>query len=318
MDSPSPAAASSRFAPGVTHEALLRRLLPGEPVSDLPVVQGQFHHVVIGSDRVVRFARTEAAAARLTERAAVLRVLAGLDLGFRTPEPLLAGGTRGTDEPPFLLLSRVPGAPLADGVLDHSDLDHAEVAASVAAQYASLLAALADAGTDTAVRAALPHAREGEWRRLAADVRAELFGLMSDAGRLRAERDIAELDGLPHLTGALVHGDLGGENVLWQVVGGRPRLSGVVDWDEVTLGDPAEDLAAIGVGWGCACGCGCGGELGDRVLDRVLALGGRSEAYAGVAGRAATIRGTFALQQALSAYRDGDEQELAEGLAGYL
>lgn len=292
---------TSCFVPGVSHQALLSRLLPGEAVSGRPVIQGQFHHVVIGSHRVVRLARTEAAAARLTEGAATLRVLAGLDLGVRTPVPLMAGGTPGTDEPPFLVLSRVPGAPLADGVLDRHG-----AAASVAAQYAALLAALAAAGADPEVRAALPHAPEGEWRRFAADVRAELYGLMSDAGRLRAERELAELDGLPHLTGAVVHGDLGGENVLWEDSGGRPRLIGVVDWDEVALGDPAEDLAAIGAS--------CGEEL----LDRVLARGDRSAADDGTAARAATIRGTFALQQALSAYRDGDEEELAEGLTGYV
>ncbi|MFE6157490.1 viomycin phosphotransferase [Streptomyces sp. NPDC056486] len=286
----------------MTHQALLSRLLPDEPVGELPVLQGQFHQVVIASDRVVRFARTEAAAARLTARAAVLRVLAGLDLGFRTPEPLLTGGAHGTDEPPYLVLSRVPGAPLPDSALERPGM-----AASVAAQYVTLLTGLAEAGTDEDVRAALPRAPEGEWRLFAADVRAELFGLMSDAGRLRAERELTAVDDLPHVTGAVVHGDLGGENVLWEDADGWPRLSGVVDWDEVALGDPAEDLAAVGAGYG------------EELMGRVLALGGwAGAAYDGVAARAATIRGTFALQQALSAYRDGDEDELAEGLAGYV
>lgn len=84
----------------------------------------------------------------------------------------------------------------------------------------------------------------------------------------RAGREPAALDALPHLTAAVVHGDLGGENVLWDTSGGLPRLSGVVDWDE---GVPARIAA----------------------------------------------RGTFALQQALYALRDGDEEELADGLTGY-
>lgn len=83
-------------------------------------------------------------------------------------------------------------------------------------------------------------------------------------------------------------------------------IIGVVDWDEVALGDPAEDLAAIAA------------SHGDELLDRVLARGGRSAADDRTAARAATMRGTFALQQALSAYRDGDGEELAEGLAGYV
>jgi aminoglycoside phosphotransferase (APT) family kinase protein len=287
-----------------THRALLSRLLPDDKPDRLTVRQGQFHNVVIGSDRVVCLPRTEAAAARLPERAAVLRALAGLDLGFHTPEPLFEGGAYGTDELPFLVLSRILGEPLEADVLDDS-----QVAEAVAAQYATLLAGLAGAGADEAVRAALPQAPEDRWRQFAAGVRAELFVLMSDSGRQRAERELAALDSLPHLTGAVVHGDLGAENVLWERTDGLPRLSGVVDWDEVTLGDPAEDLAAVGASYG------------QDLLVRVLALGDWSNN--GLASRIATIRSTFALQQALSAHRDGDgdgdgdEEELAEGLAGY-
>ncbi|QES47477.1 viomycin phosphotransferase [Streptomyces venezuelae] len=280
------------------HRDLLSRLLPDDKTDELTVHQGQFHEVVIGSDRVVCFARTEAAAARLPERAAVLRALAGLGLRFRTPQPLAEGGAVGTDEPPYLVLSRIPGAPLEEDALADP-----EVAEAVATQYADLLHGLAAAGGDEKVRAALPAAPEGEWQEFAAGVRAELYPLMSDSGRERAERELAALDALPHLTSAVVHGDLGGENVLWETTGGLPRLSGVVDWDEVTLGDPAEDLAAVGASYG------------EELLARVLALGGR--ASDGVSGRIAAIRGTFALQQAFYARRDGDEEELADGLTGY-
>jgi aminoglycoside phosphotransferase (APT) family kinase protein len=279
------------------HRALLLRLLPDDDPAALEVREGQFHLVVVGSDRVVRLPRTEAAAARLPGRAAVLRALAGLDPGFRTPEPL-AVGVPGAGDPPFLVLSRVPGAPLADGVL--ADPAAAE---AVAAQYAALLTALAAAGADARARAALPHTPPDQWRRFAAEVRAGLFPLMSDGGRRRAERELGALEGLPHRTAAVVHGDLGGENVLWETADGRPRLSGVVDWDEAALGDPAEDLAAVGA------------SHGEDLLRRVLALGGWSGS--GLTARIAAIRGTFALQQALGGLRDGDEAELTDGLAGY-
>lgn len=277
-----------------TRSALLSRLLPADSLDELDVRQGQFHHVVIGAEHVVCFPRTEAAAGRLPLRAAVLRALAGLELGFRTPEPLVENG----DESPFLVLSRVPGAPLpADALKDPG------VAEAVAAQYAALLGALSGAGADPAVRAALPHAPYDGWRQFAAGVRGELYGLMSDDGQRRAERELTALDGLPHLTGAVVHGDLGAENVLWESVGGVPRLGGVVDWDEVTLGDPAEDLAAIGAGHG------------EDFLWRVRTHAGPPDD--GLTARIATIRGTFALQQALSAHRDGDMEERADGLTDY-
>lgn len=280
------------------HRDLLNRLLPDDDPDDLQVRQGQFHIVVMGADRVVCLPRTPAAADRLPTRAAVLHALARLDLGFRTPEPLSQGGASGTGETPFLVLSRIPGQPLkADALNDAHVID------SVATQYAALLSGLARAGADETVRAVIPQAPEEHWRRFADDVRTELFQLMSGSGRLRAERELAALDGLPHVTHAVVHGDLGAENVLWEWAHGLPRLSGVLDWDDVALGDPAEDLAAISASYG------------PELLKRVLALSAGS--HRELLARIAAIRGTFALQQALYAVRDGDDEELADGLAGY-
>lgn len=129
--------------------------------------------------------------ARLPERAAALHALADLDLGFRTPEPLRQRGAHGTDEAPFLVLDRIPGEPLEADALDDS-----HVVDTVAAQYATLLSGLARAGTDETVRAVLPQAPEGRWRLFAENVRVELFPLMSDNGRFRAERELAALDSL--------------------------------------------------------------------------------------------------------------------------
>lgn len=158
-------------------------------------------------------------------------------------------------------------------------------------------------GAGKKVRAALPAPQEDRWRRFAADVRAELFVLMSGKGRQRAEQELAALDRLPHIAHAVVHGDLGAENVLWECRDGLPVLTALIDWDEVTIGDPAEDLAAVDASYGT------------RFLHRVLALGGWSGST--MTTRIAMIRATFALQQALSAQRDGDEAQLADGLTGY-
>ncbi|MGW4100816.1 viomycin phosphotransferase [Mycobacterium sp. NPDC004974] len=280
------------------HRTLLSHLLPDDKPDDLSVRHGQFHVVVIGSDRVVCLPRTPAAAERLPGRVTSLRALAGLNLGFRTPEPLLQGGAHGTDETPFLLLTRIPGEPLENDALNDD-----RVVETVAAQYTTLLSDLARAGTDETVRAVFPQVPEDRWHQFARSVRAELFQLMSDNGRLRAERELAALDNLPHLTQAVVHGDLGAENVLWEWRDGLPHLAGVLDWDDVTLSDPAEDLAAISASYS------------PEFLERVLAPGNWSSHA--LPARIATIRDTFALQQALYAIRDGDEEELADGLTNY-
>ncbi|MCA4754218.1 viomycin phosphotransferase [Mycolicibacterium fortuitum] len=281
-----------------THRSLLSRLLPGDNPDALSVRQGQFHTVVIGSDRVVCFPRTRAAADRLPARAASLRALAGLDPGLRTPEPLLLSEAHGGNETPFLVLTRIPGQPLENDALDDE-----RVAETVAAQYVTLLAALYRAGADATARAVLPQNRADRWHQFAEGVKAELFGLMSHSGRLKAQRELAALDTLPHLTQAVVHGDLGAENVVWVWQNGMPHLSGILDWDDVALGDQAEDLAAVGASYS------------REFLERVLALGGWSNHP--LLARIAAIRDTFALQQALYAIRDGDEEELADGLAHY-
>lgn len=268
------------------HRRLLDTLLPGEDLDGLALHRGQFHDVVLGAERVVRFARHAAAADRLPGCAARLRAVAALGLGVRTPEVLAEGAG-------YLLLSRVPGSPL-----EPDELRAPGVGEAVAGQYDVLLARLADAA-GRAGAALAPAPREG-WRDFADGVRDELFALMSGAGRARAERELAALDGLPYRASAVVHGDLGGENVLWvRDAGGPPRLVGVVDWDGAALGDRAEDLAAVGASYG------------DDLLSRIPAARGQEE-------RISVVRGTFALQQALAAVRDGDEDELWDGLTGYL
>ncbi|MEU3600730.1 aminoglycoside phosphotransferase family protein [Streptomyces sp. NPDC006798] len=280
------------------YRALSARLPAGGGTGPFAVHEGQFHRVVVGTDRVICFARTGAAEARLPARAAVLRALSGAGLAFRVPAPLGEPVARDGDVPPYLVLTRVPGAPLAAGALRSPAAFEA-----VARQYAELLSGLRDAGAESRTRAVLPPVRAEEWREFAAGARESLFPLMSAAGRARAERELTAAEALPPLDGAVVHGDLGAENVLWETESGLPRLSGVVDWDEVALGDPAVDLAAVGA------------SHGDGLLARVRELGGWTDGA--TTDRITAIRGTFALQQALYGLRDGDDAEVADGLDGY-
>ncbi|WP_069165410.1 phosphotransferase family protein [Nocardia altamirensis] len=278
------------------HRELLGRLLPGATSAELTVHEGQFHFVVLGSARVVRLARTEAAAARLPACAGVLRALADIALGVAVPEPLAVAGP--DEQVPYLVLTRIPGAPL-----DYAVTQQRTIAEAVARQCHALLVRLSVAGRNDALRELLPSTTACRWREFADGVRAELYPLMDTAGRERAERELSALDSLPHLTRTIVHGDLGGANLLWDNITGRPELRGVVDWDDAALGDPAEDYAALGAGYGTP------------VLRALLELA--HPADGDLAARIAVIQGTFALQQALAAHRDGDAAELADGLTGY-
>ena len=64
--------------------------------------------------------------------------------------------------------------------------------------------------------------------------------------RDRALRAIEDLVALENASPRLVHGDLMGSNMLWQ----GDQLVGVIDWDHACLGDPAYDIASLGLWFG--------------------------------------------------------------------
>jgi aminoglycoside phosphotransferase (APT) family kinase protein len=195
-------------------------------------------------------------------------------------------------------LSRLPGQPLPR---EQATGPRSEPA--VIGELARLLDALAGLGADPAVRKAAPGPDPDHWSRFAGEVTRVLFALMPEQGRRRAEAELARVTAVDPAGTALVHGDLGGSNLLWDVTEAGPRLTGVLDWDEAHIGGQAEDLASLAAtfGWG---------------------LAGRLDAWRHTGRRptiadARVIAATFALQQALPAALSGDRVMLADGLAGY-
>jgi len=262
--------------------------------------RGQFHDVVLAGDVAYRFPRDEESRRALAGRTALLRVLQGSRLPVATPVPLTAAEP-GQDEPLgrcHVALSRLPGQPLPR---EQATSPRSEPI--VIGDLARLLDALAELGADPAVRKAAPGPDPDHWARFAAEVTRVLFPLMSPPGRRRAGAELARVMGVDPGGTALVHGDLGGSNLLWQVTEAGPRLTGVLDWDEAQIGNQAGDLASLAATFGW--------ELAGRLDARRHA--GRRPAIAD----ARAIAATFALQQALPAALSGDQAMLADGLAGY-
>lgn len=148
---------------------------------------------------------------------------------------------------PFYVMARLPGdvpipAARADGSPPFDDAERAVLGPAVAEALARLHAI--------------------DWRALGLD-----FLGVPQAGRAAAEREVARWDerirrsGLPvHPALAealvwlrrnppatdevtLVHGDYRLGNFLVEYANGAPRLSGILDWELVHLGDPLEDVA---------------------------------------------------------------------------
>ncbi|HEX6873013.1 MAG TPA: aminoglycoside phosphotransferase family protein, partial [Micromonosporaceae bacterium] len=218
----------------------------------------------------------------------VLTALAEQDLAFEVPVPVAPVDPQAPLGRCLLVTTRVLGQPLA-ALPDRQ----VEPAGRVLGRALASLAAATDA-----LRPVVGPATD-RWTPFADQVSEVLYPLMSGPGRRRAQR---ELDAVRALAApadpVLVHRDFGGENLLWRSPA-AVELSGVIDWDSLSLGDPAEDIASIAAtyGWTLA--------------------GYTADHDAGTLARARTIRATFALQQALPAALSGDLPNLDDGLVGY-
>jgi aminoglycoside phosphotransferase (APT) family kinase protein len=262
---------------------------------------GQFHDVVLAGDVAYRFPRDEESRRALPGRVALLRVLENCRLPVATPVPLATAPDAQHEALGrcHVALSRLHGQPL-----EREQAISPRAEPVVVAELARLLDALSELGADPAVAKVVPAADPDRWVRFASDVDRVLFPLMSDRGRRRAEAELAEVAAVDPTGTALVHGDLGGTNLLWTVPESGPHLAGVLDWDEAQLGNPADDLASLAATFGW--------PLAER-LDAAR-HGGRCPTI----GDARTIAATFALQQALPAALSGDSFMLDDGLASYV
>ena len=258
---------------------------------------GQFHDVVLAGDVAYRFPRDEESRRALPGRVALLRALGNCRLPVATPVPLPTAPAAQHEALGrcHAALTRLRGEPLPPELA-------ARFEAAVIAELGGLLDALRGLGAEPAVRDAVPTADPRQWDRFAADVARVLFPLMSQRGRRRAEAELTRVAAVDPAGTALVHGDLGGTNLLWTVPESGPRLSGVLDWDGAQLGNQAEDLASLAA------------TFGWPVAERLVRSrdGGH-----GALPDARAIAATFALQQALPAALSGDQVMLADGLAEY-
>jgi aminoglycoside phosphotransferase (APT) family kinase protein len=270
---------------------------------------GQFHDVVLTGDVAYRFPRDPQSRGALPQRIALLTALAGARLPAAIPAPVRAPELLARERmcrplgSCYVALSRVHGRP-ADAAIATDP----SAAAGLTRQLADLLDRMAAAGSEPAIRRAAPAASAGYWREWAGQVREVLFPLMSEAGRRRAAAELAAVQEVRAPGDTLVHGDLGGANLLLTFAsgpaGGRaPVVAGILDWDEACIGNQANDLASLAVTFGW--------PLTVQIEQQ------RQSSDATLLPSARVIAATFALQQALPAALSGDVASLDDGLMQY-
>lgn len=264
-----------------------------EPLS---LHEGRDHDVlVVGTTAVFRFPRHERARAALPREVAALAHLA--DPGVVLPH-VVADCSEAPLGRAFVGQRFLDGEPLPPASVDAVG----SMAYRFADEVARVLDALADVPLDGTLAATLATAPLREtFPDLAGAIREALHPRMSGAGRARAD---AELDAVvatrpPRPT--LVHGDFAGPNLLWDA--DDTRLTGVLDWAQVHVGDPAYDLASVATtyGWDLAATVAAATSRDDPAWLE------RARAYAA----------TFDLQTAYGALTAGDETAAAQALHGY-
>lgn len=209
------------------HAAQVRRITEG----------GDHHAWLVDEDLVARFASDAAATARL-RREVALRDLVRPHLAIPVPSSVATGlWARGLG---FTLDRRLPG----------TSADVSPIPPSAMVELAALLTGLRDVSIEAARRIGIPGqpARDlHSLRRRALTAARRLLG----AGELTAAqlRRIQDAEPPPAASPehvVLVHGDLKGEHLLID----QGRVSGVLDWTDAELGDPATDVAGLAIAVG--------------------------------------------------------------------
>jgi aminoglycoside phosphotransferase (APT) family kinase protein len=224
-----------------TAAALVLRHLPGGGESTLsPVGEGDFCLAFRRRTRVVRVARHARAAAALQREACVLSGIAA-SLPLPVPRPAFFQPAAGCA---FSVHREITGAVLTRERWERMPPAARENAASDLARFLGALHALpveAGLACDVPVLDRIEYAG-----RLGAEAASRLYPSLGDEAGRRLDAALAHwsrpsANAAP--SAALLHGDLSPEHVLCEPSSGR--LTGVIDFGDLAVGDPARDFIYI-------------------------------------------------------------------------
>ncbi len=260
--------------------------------------EGQFNNLLIVNERLIfRFPKYVHGIETLRRETYILKRIRGRTT-LPVPNPIFSHF-----DPPilgqvFMGYPRLPGEPLFREILqlieDETTLER------LAQQLANFMLELHHIPIELFGQRLPGEDGLQEWQDLYQAVRADLFRFIPPEDQAwtcqHFERFIQD-ENLHRYTPCLRHDDFGSSNILYDRQSGR--ITGVIDFGFAGLGDPALDLAAIST-------------FGPAFFARICRYYPGSDE---MLPRARFYRGTYALQEALHGYRNGDLEAFERGLA---
>lgn len=279
----------------------IRQRYPELPVQSVRFLGrvGQYNDILILNEEIVfRFPRSIKSIDGLAvEKAILSRIQAGVPLPV--PRPVYTSSGTGAVGSVFVGYPFIPGRWLTRDLLDGLVRHHRRI---LAQQLASFMRALHDF-PETYFGIELPQKDAIEtWAVMYAQIQEHLYKLMRPDARAAVDEQFRSVLNHPEklaFTPRLRHGDFGPTNILFDERKGK--ISGIIDFSEAGMGDPAVDLAAVSL-------------YGEEFVAEMLPV---YPELAEMAPRAAFYRSTFALQEALAGALDHDPEALDAGLMAY-
>jgi aminoglycoside 2''-phosphotransferase len=156
-----------------------------------------------------------------------------------------------------------PGGAAYPGIfIGHHLIDGAQLAtehltpehtAGLAQQLGQFLSALHRFPSEQATRLGVPAGDQASWRRRFQDqfalIQQQILPLLASAAQARITRDWQVfLNDDTRFPATLIHHDLAGEHILYNPA--RGTISGIIDWGDAAIGDPAIDFTGLLAAYG--------------------------------------------------------------------
>lgn len=263
---------------------------------------GQFNEIVFINNTIVfRFPRSAETARKFRAEAELLQKIRPY-LSLAVPEPVFQNFDLSPCAHPFIGYWQLPGKPLWRHTLD--TIEDELTLNRLAEQLARFLQELHGIRVEhLGLQLPIEDVDGPEsWNRLYDDFRTHLFPYMRPDAQDQVTRNFDRFLNSHHrfnYAPTLRHGDFGPSNILHETSSGT--ITGILDFDSISLGDPAVDAGAV---------LNLGEEFFNRMCQTYPQL-------AAMQNRAAFYRSTYALQEALYGLRDNVPESFEAGIADY-